>query len=92
LGVDDTRHSTLESWQAQGGEVVVVERMGGAALIDLVLPTASASETSMNAPTSSATASPATASPATESPATTAASLLVVRSEAGWRVRDVLDD
>lgn len=87
LGVDDTRHSTLESWQAQGGEVVVVERMGGAALIDLVMPTPSASETSMNAPTSSATTSPATASPAT-----TAASLLVVRSEAGWRVRDVLDD
>lgn len=77
LSVDDARHATLASWQAQGGEVVVVERMGGAALIDLVLPTGSARETSLNA---------------TASPATTAASLLVVRSEAGWRVRDVLDD
>lgn len=82
LSVDDARHATLASWQAQGGEVVVVERMGGAALIDLVMPTTSATETSLDA----------TQSPATTSPATTAASLLVVRSEAGWRVRDVLDD
>ncbi|MBA4247594.1 MAG: hypothetical protein C0444_04780 [Microbacterium sp.] len=82
LSVDDARHEALETWRAQGGEVVVVERMGGAALVDLVRSTASASETSMNA----------TPSPATTSPATTAASLLVVRSEAGWRVRDVLDD
>lgn len=82
LSVDDARHETLETWHAQGGEVVVVERMGGAALIDLVMSTVSASETSMNA----------TPSPATPSAATTAASLLIVRSEAGWRVRDVLDD
>lgn len=60
---DDPRHGVLSAWLAQGGVVVVVERMGAAVLIDLV-------------------------DPRTE---TTAASLLVMRSEAGWRVRDVLD-
>ncbi len=57
----DPRHDVLAQWVRGGGETVVVERMGGAVLVDLV------------------------ASPEQ----TTAASLLLVRSEAGWRVRDV---
>jgi hypothetical protein len=61
--VDDPRHGVLSAWLARQGDVVVVERMGAAVLIDLV-------------------------DPRTE---TTAASLLLMRSEAGWRVRDVLD-
>ncbi len=67
MGIDDRRHDTLARWREQGAESVVIERMGGAVLIDLV----------------SSTFPDATAP-------TTAASLLVVRSEAGWRVRDVL--
>lgn len=60
LGTDDARHAVLERWSALGGEAVVVERMGGAVLVDLVAA------------------------------GTTTASLLVVRSEAGWRIRDVI--
>jgi hypothetical protein len=72
IGDSDSRHVTLERWHELGGESVVVERMGGAALIDLLVP-----------------AKTTTTAPATPS-LTTAASLLVVRSEAGWRVRDVV--
>lgn len=61
---DDDRHIALAAWVRDGGDAVVVERMGGAVLIDLVAP---------------------------EPGGTTTASLLVMRSEAGWRVRDVLD-
>jgi hypothetical protein len=50
----------LESWTAGAAELVVVERMGAAVLIDLIAEEA------------------------------TMASLLVMRSEAGWRLRDVL--
>jgi len=60
---DDPRHGVLASWLAQQGDVVVVQRMGAAVLVDLVDPRSE----------------------------TTAASLLLMRSEAGWRVRDVLD-
>lgn len=74
IGDSDSRHVTLERWHELGGESVVVERMGGAALIDLLVPAANS-----------------TTAPATRA-LTTAASLLVVRSEAGWRVRDVLVD
>ncbi|MDX2026329.1 hypothetical protein [Microcella sp.] len=73
LGREDPRHAVLERWLADRGESVVVERMGGAAVIDLVVPgTSSSTETTT---TSTATAS-----------------LLVVRSEAGWRIRSVLSD
>ncbi len=58
--VDDPRHAVLERWSALRGDAVVVERMGGAVLVDLVAG------------------------------GTTTASLLVVRSEAGWRIRDVI--
>lgn len=60
---DDPRHGLLSSWLAQQGDVVVVQRMGAAVLVDLVDPRSE----------------------------TAAASLLLMRSEAGWRVRDVLD-
>jgi len=63
LHVDDPRHDVLSSWLAQRGDVVIIERMGAAVLIDLVDPRSQ----------------------------TTAASLLLMRSEAGWRVRDVRD-
>ncbi len=56
----DPRHALLERWSAARGEAVVVERMGGAVLVDLVTA------------------------------GTPTASLLIVRSEAGWRVRDVI--
>ncbi len=58
--VDDPRHDLVHDWLRAEGEVVVVERMGAAVLLDLVTDT------------------------------TTTASLLVVRSEAGWRIRDVI--
>lgn len=61
LSDTDTRHLLLENWYATGGTSVVIERMGGAVLVDLVQAE------------------------------TTTASLLLVRSEAGWRVRDVID-
>jgi hypothetical protein len=74
IGDDDPRHEVLRRWHEQGGESVVMERMGGAALIDLLVPiSADRADSVTPAPT-------------------TAASLLVVRSEAGWRVRDVLVD
>lgn len=57
---EDARHGLLERWLTRRGDAVVLERMGGAVLIDLVVE------------------------------GTTTASLLVVRSEAGWRIRDVL--
>lgn len=57
---DDPRHDLVRDWLRAEGEVVVVERMGAAVLLDLIAGT------------------------------TTAASLLVVRSEAGWRIRDVI--
>jgi hypothetical protein len=60
LGSKDRRHALLEAWNEYGGDSVVVERMGGAVLIDLIMS------------------------------GTTTASLLVVRSEAGWRLRDVI--
>lgn len=60
LRTDDPRHAQLDRWSAVGGEAVVVDRMGGAVLVDLVAA------------------------------GTPTASLLVVRSEAGWRVRDVI--
>jgi hypothetical protein len=50
----------LREWSAGGGELVVLERMGAAVIVDLV------------------------------GPETTTASLLLMRNEAGWRVRDVL--
>ncbi len=56
----DPRHALLERWSAARGEAVVIERMGGAVLIDLITA------------------------------GTPTASLLIVRSEAGWRVRDVI--
>ena len=61
LAVDDARHTTIDAWLLGERELVVVERMGSAAIVDLL-----------------------------ESGRTTA-SLLLMRSEAGWRVRDVLD-
>ncbi|MFM2353534.1 MAG: hypothetical protein RLZZ608_940 [Actinomycetota bacterium] len=73
LGEDDPRHARLEQWKDALGESVVVERMGGAAVIDLVMR---AESTDADQPAAS----------------TTAASLLVVRSEAGWRIRSVLSD
>lgn len=57
---NDERHRLLRDWFQRAGEAVVVERMGGAALVDLIVGD------------------------------TTRASLLVVRSEAGWRIRDVI--
>jgi hypothetical protein len=57
---DDPRHDLVRDWLRAEGEVVVVERMGAAVLLDLIADT------------------------------TTTASLLVVRSEAGWRIRDVI--
>jgi hypothetical protein len=60
IAVADDRHRLLQEWSGLRGEIVVVERMGSAVLIDLL-----AAET-------------------------TTASLLVVRSEAGWRIRDVI--
>lgn len=60
IGIDDDRHALLAQWSDRDGEAVVVERMGGAVIVDLVVDS------------------------------TTTASLLVVRSEAGWRLRDVL--
>ncbi|GAA1726840.1 hypothetical protein GCM10009766_03110 [Microcella frigidaquae] len=63
IALDDERHAVLAAWARGGGEAVVVERMGGAVLVDLV---------------------------ASGPGGTTAASLLVMRSEAGWRIRDVL--
>jgi len=60
LHSDDDRHAVLGRWIALRGEAVVIERMGGAVLVDLVVA------------------------------GTTTASLLVVRSEAGWRIRDVI--
>lgn len=60
IAVDDPRHALLSRWSAVRGDAVVVERMGGAVLIDLVAA------------------------------GTTTASLLLVRSEAGWRLRDVI--
>ena len=71
LGHDDQRHTALEQWLGAHGESVVVDRMGGAAVIDLVIAVDHASRTDAAAPT-------------------TTASLLVVRSEAGWRIRTVL--
>ncbi len=64
ITLDDDRHAALAAWARDGGDVVVVERMGGAVLVDLVTPGPGG---------------------------TTAASLLVMRSEAGWRIRDVRD-
>lgn len=52
--------TTLEGWAAGGRHIVVVDRMGAAALVDLL------------------------------EGETASASLLVVRSEAGWRVRAVM--
>lgn len=60
ITVEDDRHRMLWSWSSAQGDIVVVERMGSAVLVDLL-----AAET-------------------------TAASLLLVRSEAGWRIRDVI--
>lgn len=60
LLIDDARHAVLDRWRTVRGDAVVIERMGGAVLIDLVTA------------------------------GTTTASLLVVRSEAGWRIRDVI--
>ncbi len=57
---DDPRHDLVRDWLRAEGEVVVIERMGAAVLLDLIADT------------------------------TTTASLLVVRSEAGWRIRDVI--
>ncbi|MBX9470937.1 hypothetical protein [Microcella sp.] len=57
---DDPRHDLVRDWLRAEGDVVVVERMGAAVLLDLIADT------------------------------TTTASLLVVRSEAGWRIRDVI--
>ena len=56
----DYRHALLQNWHDAGGESIVVERMGGAVLVDLLQAEART------------------------------ASLLVVRSEAGWRLRDVI--
>ena len=60
LTADDPRHELVRDWLGVEGDVVVVERMGAAVLLDLMTDT------------------------------TTTASLLVVRSEAGWRIRDVI--
>ena len=60
ISTDDPRHAVLERWRSLRGDAIVVERMGGAVLIDLVAG------------------------------GTTTASLLLVRSEAGWRCRDVI--
>ena len=60
IAAADPRHDLVRAWLRGQGEVVVVERMGAAVLLDLI----------------------------TDS--TTTASLLVVRSEAGWRIRDVI--
>jgi len=60
ITVVDDRHGMLRSWSSAQGDIVVVERMGSAVLVDLL-----AAET-------------------------TTASLLLVRSEAGWRIRDVI--
>lgn len=60
IAQDDPRHAMIDRWIALPGDAVVVERMGGAVLVDLVAA------------------------------GTTTASLLVVRSEAGWRIRDVM--
>lgn len=60
ITTDDARHQLLREWSRAGGETVVVERMGAAVLVDLVVDN------------------------------TATASLLVVRSEAGWRIRDVI--
>lgn len=67
LLAEDDRHALLARWEASAGESVVIDRMGGVVLVDLV------------------------AAPSAESisGATTTASLLLIRSEAGWRVRDV---
>ncbi|MDO9590256.1 MAG: hypothetical protein Q7J04_03850, partial [Microcella sp.] len=56
----DDRHSALRQWQREQGELVVIERMGAAVLVDLITT------------------------------AKVTASLLLVRSEAGWRIRDVI--
>lgn len=61
IAVDDPRHAVIDSWLVGDRDLVVVERMGSAVLIDLV-----------------------------EAESTTA-SLLLMRSEAGWRIRDVPD-
>ena len=74
-GEPDPRHALLQRWHEGARDSVVTENMGGAVLIDLVNTTAV---------TTSKTTS-------TTSTVTTAASLLVVRSEAGWRIRDVID-
>lgn len=67
LLAEDDRHALLARWEASEGESVIIDRMGGVVLVDLVdLP-----------------------SPDVTSGATTTASLLLIRSEAGWRVRDV---
>jgi hypothetical protein len=60
ITVEDDRHRLLSEWSGASGDIVVVERMGSAVLIDLL------------------------------SAETTTASLLIVRSEAGWRIRDVI--
>ncbi len=60
IAVADDRHRLLRSWSGASGDIVIVERMGSAVLIDLVTAE------------------------------TTTASLLIVRSEAGWRIRDVI--
>ncbi len=80
LTADDSRHDVIARWVLAGGSAVVVERMGGAVLIDLVTSSDGAPDGSEQS------AVAATSSPP---PETTVASLLVVRSEAGWRVRDV---
>ena len=58
---DDDRHGVIDAWLLGDRQLVVVEQMGSAVLVDLL----DAERTS--------------------------ASLLLLRSEAGWRVRDVLD-
>lgn len=60
ITVADDRHRVLSEWSGTMGDIVVVERMGSAVLIDLLTTEA------------------------------TTASLLIVRSEAGWRIRDVI--